>query len=64
MARIQALHKGGKDDYSMPGRHRPIILIPVMGKLLETILSRRLSRFLEIRNPLSLYQFCLELGGR
>ena len=64
MARIQTLHKGDKDDYSMPGRYRPISLLPVMGKLLETILSRRLSRFLEIRNPHAPYQFCLELGGR
>ena len=54
-ARVLALRKLGKDDYSVPRSYRPIGLLPALGKIMETLVSRRLSRFLESNCLLSPY---------
>ena len=56
-ARVLALHKLGKDDYSVPRSYWPINLLPALGKIMEALVSRRLSRFLESKCLLSPYQF-------
>ncbi len=37
------LYKPGKGDYSLVGAYRPITLLPIIGKALETIIANRLS---------------------
>ena len=61
-ARVLALRKPGKDDYSIPRSYRPISLLPALGKIMETLISRRLSRCLESRRLLSPYQFGFRAG--
>ena len=61
-ARVLALRKPSKADYTMPRSYRPISLLPVMGKIMETIVSRRLSRLLESRRLLSPFQFGFRTG--
>ena len=55
--RVLALPQLGKDDYMMPRIYRHISLLPVKSKIVETIVSRRLSRVLESRRLLSPFQF-------
>lgn len=43
-ARIVVLRKPGKPDYSVPGAYRPISLLNTLGKLLEAVAAKRLSR--------------------
>ena len=61
-ARFLALHKPGKDDYAMPRSYRPINLLLVKGKIMETIVSRQLSRLLESMRLLSPFQFGFWMG--
>ena len=60
--RVLALCKPSKDDYTMSRRYRPISLLLVMGKIMETIVSRRLSKLLESRRLLSPFQFGFQMG--
>ena len=57
-----ALRKPGKDDYSIPRSYRPISLLLALGKIMETLISHRLSRCLESRRLLSPYQFGFRAG--
>lgn len=41
------LRKPGKRDYSVPSAYRPISLLDTLGKLLEAVIARRLSLFIE-----------------
>lgn len=52
------LQKGGKRDWAEPKSYRPISLLNVMGKVLESIMQRRLTHI--TRNKLPKEQF----GGR
>ena len=56
-ARALALRKLFKDNYTIPRSYRPISLLPVMSKIMETIVNRRLSRLLESRRLLVPFQF-------
>lgn len=42
-----ALRKPGKDDYSQPKSYRPIALMNTFGKILDTILARRIQEYAE-----------------
>ena len=42
-----ALRKPGKDDYSQPKSYRPIALMNTMGKILDTVLARRIQYYAE-----------------
>lgn len=42
-ARIKAIPKPGKEDYSAPKSYRPIGLLPVLGKILEKLFANRIS---------------------
>ena len=54
------LRKPGKDDYSQPKAYRPIALLNTIGKLLETIIARRMSALAERRDMLP----DTHMGGR
>ena len=41
------LKKPNKPDYSEPKVYRPIALLDILGKVLETVISKRLSRLAE-----------------
>ena len=56
-AKVIALRKPGKDNYSTPRSYRPISLLSVMGKFLEKIMCKRLMGFLESRSLLSPHQY-------
>ena len=60
--RVLALRKPGKYDYMMPRSYKPISLLPIMGKIMETIVSRRLSRFSQSWRRLSPFQFGFRMG--
>jgi ribonuclease HI len=59
-AKIVVLRKPGKPDYSVPGAYRPISLLNTLGKLLEAVITRRLSYLVEKHGLLPDTQF----GGR
>ena len=61
-AKVIALRKPGKKDYSIPRSYRPISLLSVMGKFLEKIMCKRLMGFLESRHLLSPHQFGFRRG--
>jgi len=42
-----ALRKPGKDDYSQPKSYRPVALMNTIGKVLDTILARRVQYYAE-----------------
>jgi hypothetical protein len=46
-AKIVVLRKPGKPDYAVPGAYRPISLLNTLGKLLESVMARRLSYLAE-----------------
>ena len=48
-AKVIFLKKSGKESYAVPGSYRPISISSYIGKLLEKILSARLTIFLEAR---------------
>ena len=62
MVRVLALCKPGKANYTISRSYKPISLLPVMGKIMETIVSRQLSRLLESRRLLSPFQFGFRTG--
>jgi hypothetical protein len=59
-AKIVALHKPGKPDYTAPKAYRPISLLPTVSKILEKIVARRLSFLTETFNLVPANHF----GGR
>ncbi|XHF99701.1 hypothetical protein AWENTII_013004 [Aspergillus wentii] len=59
-AKIVVLRKPAKSDYSTPGAYRPISLLNTLGKLLESVVARRLSFLAEKHGLLPNSQF----GGR
>ena len=56
-ARVKILQKPGKDDYSDLSSFRPIGLLPVLGKLLEKLMIKRLTYSAQTANAWSLKQF-------
>ena len=56
------LRKPGKDNYSSSRCYGPISLLTAFGKILECIVSQRLSRSLEARGLLSPAQFGFRAG--
>ena len=42
-----------KGDRTLPGNHRPIIILSCMGKLFTAILNKRLNTFLEVNSILN-----------
>ena len=56
-ALVKVLPKPGKDDYELLGAYRPIGLLSVLGKGLESLIKSRLSHDLHVRNQLSKRQF-------
>ena len=61
-ARVIALRKLGIPSYDTPRNYRPISLLPSLGKILESIVTRRLVVSLESRRLLSLSQFGFRAG--
>jgi Endonuclease-reverse transcriptase/Reverse transcriptase (RNA-dependent DNA polymerase) len=59
-ARIVIIRKDGKTDYSVPEAYRPISLLNTLGKLLESVMAKRLSYYAETYGLLPNTQF----GGR
>ncbi|KAI3301160.1 hypothetical protein DTO002I6_350 [Penicillium roqueforti] len=59
-AKIVVLRKPKKPDYSVPGAYHPISLLNTLGKLLESVMARRLSYLSEKHGLLPDTQF----GGR
>ena len=59
-AKIVALRKPGKPDYTVPKAYRPISLLPTISKILEKIVARRLSFLTETYNLVPANHF----GGR
>ena len=57
---IVVLRKPGKPDYTVPNAYRPISLLNTLGKLLESVMARRLTYYAERYNLLPDTQF----GGR
>lgn len=54
------LRKPGKDDYSQPKSYRPVALMNTLGKLLDTILAKRLAFDAELYKMLPI----THVGGR
>ena len=42
------LRKPGKDDYTIPKAYRPIALFNIIGKLMDSIIVKRISYMTEI----------------
>lgn len=59
-AKIVALRKPGKPNYTLPKAYRPISLLPTISKILEKIVARRLSFLAETYSLLPANHF----GGR
>ncbi|KAG6438934.1 hypothetical protein O3G_MSEX000342 [Manduca sexta] len=57
---VSPIHKGG--DKHIPDNYRPISLLGVFSKLLEKILSKRLTKYLEQKNLISPKQFGFRQG--
>jgi len=56
-AAIVVLRKPGKPDYTTPNAYRPISLLNTLGKLLESVMARRLTYYAERYNLLPDTQF-------
>ena len=54
------LRKTGKPDYTNPSAYRPISLLNTLGKLLEAVIAKRMSYYVERYDLLPNTQF----GGR
>lgn len=55
-----ALRKPGKEDYSAPKSYRPIALMNTLGKVLDTVLARRIQYAAEVQHLLP----ATHVGGR
>ena len=53
-AKVIPLHKGGKNDVD---NYRPILLLAVMSKILEKLMFKLLSQFMQDTNQYYLKQF-------
>ena len=62
IARVITLRKPGKKSYSGARSYRPISLLNHMGKMLETLVNRRLHNWLESHQKLSPYQWGFRSG--
>jgi hypothetical protein len=60
IAKVIPIHKGG--DRSLPDNYRPISLLPNFSKILEKIVSVRLTNFLNENNLISPCQFGFRKG--
>lgn len=54
------LRKPGKDDYTIPKAYRPIALEATLGKVIESVMAKRLAHLAELHNLLPATHF----GGR
>lgn len=63
-AQIMALRKPGKPDYSQPGAYRPISPLNTLGKLLDTMIARRLCFYAEYHRLLPNTKFGGDQGGQ
>lgn len=63
IATVVMLRKPGKEDYTHPKSYRPIGLLPIMGKILEKILVKRLAWHLVPRISPHQYGFMLQRGA-
>ena len=61
-ARVLALRKPGKDDYSVPRSYWPTNLLLALREIMESLVRRRLSRFLESKCLPSPYQIIFRAG--
>jgi hypothetical protein len=60
IAKVVPIHKGG--DKSLPDNYRPISLLPNFSKIIEKIMSNRLTSYLENNNLISSNQFGFRKG--
>ncbi|CAF4921525.1 unnamed protein product [Pieris macdunnoughi] len=61
-ATVIVLKKPGKDDYNQPKSYRPIGLLPVLGKIMEKMMVKRLNWHLIPRLSLKQYGFMPQRG--
>jgi hypothetical protein len=47
------LKKPGKDNYSNPSAYRSIVLLNILGKILKTVIARRMRYIVKTHNLLS-----------
>jgi hypothetical protein len=52
VAKIVALEKGNKDDYTLPKSYRPISLLATLGKVIEAVMATRLAYLTEVHKLL------------
>jgi hypothetical protein len=52
VAKIVALKKGNKDDYTLPKRNRPISLLATLGKVIEAVMATRLAYLTKVHKLL------------
>ena len=62
IARVLTLRKPGKKSYSVARSYRPISLLNHMGKMLETLVNRRLYDWLEKHQKISPFQWGFRSG--
>ena len=55
-AQVIFLRKAGKDSYSKPGSYRPICITAYIGKLLESIIAKRIETLILTTNQTDPYQ--------
>ena len=55
IAKVTPIYKKGSKD--VPGNYRPISVLPVLGKIFEKIVNKRLMEFLEVNNVLQQHQY-------
>lgn len=60
VAAVSPIHKSGATD--IPDNYRPIALLPILSKLLEKVVNKRLTNFFEKHNIISNKQFGFRRG--
>lgn len=56
-AKLKIIRKAGQRDWSNPSSYRPISLLPVVSKVYERVLKKRLADYIEENNLMSAHQF-------
>lgn len=61
-AEVRMIPKPGKTDMADPGSYRPISLLPVLGKVLDNVLIRRIEHFIETSGGFNKKQYGFSRG--
>jgi hypothetical protein len=63
-AKVVAIPKPDKPDYSLPKAHRPISLLETMSKLLEKAVAKRMQHDIVAHELIHTNQFCYDSDGK